>query len=103
MNAEAPMSTNTDIARPEETKTQAKASSTKVNITLKLDKDLVRKVRVLAAEKGTSVSALLAGKLEEELSRRAEYEEAKKHALAVMAEGWDLGGRAPTRAEIYER
>jgi predicted transcriptional regulator len=98
------MSANTDVAKPEETRTgTAKAPSTKVNITLKLDKDLVRRVRVLAAEKGTSVSALLAAKLEEEVSRRAEYEEAKKHALAAMAKGWDLGGRAPTREEIYER
>lgn len=77
--------------------------TTKVNITLKLDKDLVRKIRVLAAENGTSVSALLSAKLEEELGRRAAYEEAKKHALAVLAKGWDLGGRVPTREEMHER
>jgi hypothetical protein len=34
------------------------AQGTKINITLKLDKGLVRKIRGLAAENGTSVSAL---------------------------------------------
>jgi hypothetical protein len=97
--AEVLMSTNTEVAKPNE----SKPASTKVNITLKLDKDLVHKIRVLAAEQGTSVSALLAGRLEEELNRRARYEEAKKEALRVMAEGWDLGGRAPTREQIHER
>jgi hypothetical protein len=88
------MPTKTDVA---------KSQSSKVNITLKLDKDLVRRARVLAAEKGTSVSALLAAKLEEDLNRRAAYEEAKKHALADLAKGWDLGGRVPTREEMHER
>jgi predicted transcriptional regulator len=79
------------------------AHAAKINITLKLDKDLVRKIRVLAAENGTSVSALLSAKLEEELGRRTAYQEAKKHALAVLAKGWDLGGRVPTREEMHER
>jgi len=81
----------------------AEAQTTKINITLKLDKDLVRKIHVLAAENGTSVSALLSAKLEEELSRHIGYEEAKKHALAVLDKGWDLGGRVPTREEMRER
>jgi len=63
------------------------AQTTKINITLKVDKDLVRKIRVLAAENGTSVSALLSAKLEEELGRRTTYKAAKKHALAVLAKG----------------
>jgi predicted transcriptional regulator len=79
------------------------AQPVKINITLKLDKDLVRKIRVLAAENGTSVSALLSAKLEEELGRRTAYEEAKKQALAVLAKGWNLGGRVPTREEMHER
>jgi hypothetical protein len=79
------------------------AQAAKINITLKLDKDLVQKIHVLAAENGTSVSALLSARLEEELCRRIGYEEAKKHALAVLAKGWDLGGRVPTREEMRER
>jgi predicted transcriptional regulator len=77
--------------------------STKVNITLKLDKDLIRKVRVLAAEQGTSVSALLAAKLEEEISRRTEYEESRKRWSSLVAKGINLGGRALTREQMHER
>ena len=33
------------------------------NITLKVDADLLRKAKIIAAERGTSLSALLAGKL----------------------------------------
>jgi hypothetical protein len=67
---------------------------------LKLDKDLVRSIRVLAAENGISVSALVSAKLEEELGRRTANEETKKHALAVLAKGC---GRVPTREEMHER
>ena len=80
----------------------AEAQTTKINSTLKLDKNLVQKIRVLAAENGISVSALVSAKLEEELGQRTAYEEAKKHALADLAKGWDLGGRVPTREEMHE-
>jgi hypothetical protein len=77
--------------------------SSKTNITLKLDKDLLRRVRVLAAEKGISVSALLAAKLEEELSRRTEYEEARKRWESIVAKGMNLGGVPLSREEMHER
>jgi predicted transcriptional regulator len=97
------MSINTEITKPEAIKSQSvKPPSTKVNLTLKLDKELVRRVRVLAAEKGTSVSALLSEKLEEEVSRRAEYEESRKRWLSLVAKGMNLGGRPLTREQMHE-
>ena len=84
--------------------TMTAETTTKANITLKLDKDLLRRARVLAAEQGTSVSALLAAKLEETLSERARYEEVKKHALAVLHEARDLNWKRPgSRDELHER
>jgi predicted transcriptional regulator len=79
------------------------AESPKVNITIKLDKALVRKIRVLAAENGTSMSALIAAKFEEDLAQRERYEEAKKKAIAFMEEGWKLGGRPVSREELHKR
>jgi predicted transcriptional regulator len=76
--------------------------STKANITLKLDKELLRQARELAAKAGSSISAMLAAELEE-VVRKRKYEVAKKRALAVLAEGLDLGGRPLTRDEIHER
>ncbi len=76
----------------------------KTNITLKLDKDLLRKVRVLAAEQDTSVSALLAQQLEKAVRDRDGYERAKKHALAILKKGFDLGYTPPaSRDEFHER
>ena len=37
----------------------------KTNITLKLDTDILREARILAAEEGLSISGLLAAKLDE--------------------------------------
>ncbi|HEV2699413.1 MAG TPA: DUF6364 family protein [Terriglobales bacterium] len=76
----------------------------KTNITLKLDRDLLRKARVLAAEKDTSISALLAEQLEKAVRERAGYEQAKKRALAILKKGFDLGAAPlPSRDELHER
>ena len=76
----------------------------KTNITLKLDATLLREVRILAAEEGTSISALLAARLEEIVRRRKTYDRARKHALARLREGLDLQWTPPrSRDELHER
>jgi hypothetical protein len=75
----------------------------KTNITLKLDTQLLRRIKILAAQEGTSISALLTALLEEKVNKEAEYEQAKQRALARMREGLDLGGRPLSRDESYER
>jgi hypothetical protein len=78
--------------------------SKKTNITLKLDADLLRSVKVIAAQRGTSVSALLAQKLEEIVKKEDEYERAMKRSIAIMREGWNLGWKKPkSRDELHER
>ncbi|HWH60814.1 MAG TPA: DUF6364 family protein [Terriglobales bacterium] len=76
----------------------------KSNITLKLERDLLRKVRVLAAERDTSVSALLAEQLEKAVRDSEGYEKAKRRALARLKRGYNLGFTPPaSRDELYER
>jgi plasmid stability protein len=76
----------------------------KTNITLKLDRDLIRKARVLAAEKDTSISALLAEQLENAIRTYEGYDRAKKQALAILKKGFDLGSAPlPSRDELHER
>ena len=76
----------------------------KANITLKLDTDLLRKVRVLAAEEGVSVSGLLAAKLDEVVRQRKGYDRSRKRAVARLREGFDLGWKRPrSRDELHER
>jgi hypothetical protein len=76
----------------------------KTNITLKLDTALLREIRVLAAEEGTSISALLAARLEQIVRERKAYERARKRALARLREGLDLQWTPPrSRDELHER
>jgi predicted transcriptional regulator len=78
--------------------------SKKTNITLKLDADLLKAVKVLAAQRGTSISALLTSKLEEEVKQNDEYEKAMKRSIARRKEGWNLGWQKPkSRDELHER
>lgn len=62
----------------------------KTNVTLKLDADLLREVRVLAAEEGRSISALLSERLEAMVRERKAFERARRRALARLREGLNL-------------
>jgi hypothetical protein len=76
----------------------------KANITLKLDVDLLREARVLAAEEDTSISAMLAARLEQIVRERKTYQRARKRALARLREGMDLRWTPPaSRDELHER
>ena len=76
----------------------------KSNITLKLDASLLREIRVLAAEEGTSISAMLAARLEQILRERKRYDRSRRRALARLSEGMSLGCTPPrTREELYQR
>ena len=78
--------------------------SVKANITLKLDTNLLREAKFLAAETGTSISALLAERLEHIVRERKSYERARRSATARLQEGMDLGWKRPSsRDEIHER
>lgn len=76
----------------------------KQNVTLAVDSELLRKARVLAAERSTSVSGMLAAELERIIGERDRYEKAKVEAIAELRRGYHLGGGpVPSRAETYER
>ncbi len=65
----------------------------KRNLTLRLDRATIRKAKALAAQKGTSISALVAGMIED--SVRAEedaFEVARRSALEMLEQGFHLGG-----------
>lgn len=74
------------------------------NITLRLDRDLIRKAKVLAAQQGTSVSGLLTHYLKRVLQEEEAYEIARKRALTLLDRGFHLGGKIPcAREEWHER
>jgi len=76
------------------------------NITLSLPENDLRQARVLAAERGTSVSRLLASMLKELIERETGYAAAKERSLALLTEGRDLGTGGQIRVgrdELHER
>ncbi len=76
----------------------------KTNITLKLDVALLREARILAAETGSSISGLLAAKLEEIIRQRKGFDRSRRRALARLRQGLDLSWRPPrSRDELHER
>jgi len=76
----------------------------KTNVTLKLDSEILREIRIIAAEEGSSISALLASKLQEIVRQRKGYDRAKTRALERLRKGFDLGWERPaSRDELHER
>ncbi len=76
----------------------------KTNVTLKIEADLLREARILAAEENSSISALLAAKLEQAVRERKGYQQARRSALARLRKGFDLNWTPPrSRGELYER
>jgi hypothetical protein len=76
----------------------------KTNITLKIDSEILREVRIIAAEEGSSISGLLASKLQELVRQRKSYARSKKRALARLRNCSDHGWVRPaSRDELHER
>jgi hypothetical protein len=76
----------------------------KQNITLSIDKELIKKSKVIAAYRETSVSKLLSRELEKIVQHTEQYEFAKKRAFANLQAGFHSGGKIITsREELHER
>jgi hypothetical protein len=75
----------------------------KTNLTLQLDPSVIRRARIIAAKRGTSVSALVAQELIELVDREERYELARSRALELLGEAAPHGGRAWRRDELHDR
>lgn len=75
------------------------------NVTLSLPKEVLRRAKHIAIERGTSLSGLLTQLLEDLTRREDEYRKAKECHLATLDE-FDLatkGNITWTRSDLYER
>ena len=77
---------------------------TKQNVTVSLNQQTLRKARILAARRGSSISGLLAKQIEILVGEEEAYERAERQATTLLDEGFHLGGviRA-SRDEWHER
>jgi len=74
------------------------------NITLKIESDLARDARVLAARRGTSLSRLVTEQLRQLVREEQEYAAAKNRAINTLRSGFDLDWSKPgKRDELHER
>ena len=76
------------------------------NVTLSLPKSLLKRAKVLAATRETSLSELMRKSLEDRVREANGYNRARKRQLKLLQEGLDLGTNGlikTTREEIYER
>ena len=76
----------------------------KQNITLSIEKDIIKKGKIIAAQKDTSISKMLSEQLKQIIDREEQYEAAKRSALQTLKKGFRLGGKITwKRKDLYER
>lgn len=76
----------------------------KQNVTVSLSVQTIRKAKLLAAKRATSISGLLAEQIETLVGAEEAYATSHRTALSLMEQGLHLGGSAPfTRDELHAR
>jgi len=76
----------------------------KQNVTISLSRQTVRKAKILAARRATSISGLLAQQIEILVGEEEAYERAQRQAATLLDQGFHLGGIIrSTRDDLHER
>lgn len=76
----------------------------KRNLTISISPETVRKARILAARRSTSISGLLAEQIELLVGEEEAWERSERSALALLERGFHLGGLiSASRDELHER
>ena len=76
------------------------------NITIRIDENLAKQARVLAARRDTSISAMVADILEKLVARESAFQSARRKELQRMKKGFALGTRGVSswsREDLHER
>lgn len=82
----------------------ASGNTGKQNVTISISPETVRKARILAARRSTSISGLLAEQIEALVGAEETWERSERSALALLEQGFHLGGvMSASRDELHER
>ena len=76
------------------------------NITLSLPEEDLKRAKIIAIQRGTSLSQLLARMIKELADRETGYTHARARSLALLEEGRDLGTGGHvrwSRDELHDR
>jgi len=76
------------------------------NITLSIPKKTLRKAKLLAVKRNTSLSSLLTQTLEDLVTQEEGYDQGRQRSLELLEKGYDFGTRGKavwSREELHER
>ncbi len=76
------------------------------NVTLAIPKDVLRKAKILAVQKNTSLSGLLTQTLEDLVAHQEAYEQARQRNVSMLKSGIDLGTHGQIswkREQLHDR
>ena len=78
--------------------------SAKQNVTISLNRKILRKAKVLAARRATSISGLIAEQIEILVGEEEAYQRAQRQAMTLLDQSFHLGGVIrSTRDDLHER
>jgi hypothetical protein len=66
-------------------------SGGKQNLTVNLDRQTIRRAKIIAARRSTSISGLVAQQIETLAQEEEAYERAEREALRLLERGFHLG------------
>ncbi len=72
-------------------------------ITLKMDAQILTRVRHLAVDKNKSVSAWVSELIERALNEADQYEQTRREVIDTLTIGFHLGGRPLSREAVHDR
>jgi len=76
----------------------------KQNITVAIDKQLLKRARAVAAQRQTSISAVLAAELKKMVAEDAEFKRVRTKAIALLSSPFALGGqKMASRDSLHDR
>ena len=75
----------------------------RTNLTLQLDEEVIHQAKVIAAKRGTSVSAMVARQLRELVDDEARYDDHWRRATELMRGATPRGGRSWQRDALHDR
>lgn len=74
------------------------------NVTVSLSRQVLRKAKILAARRETSISGLVAQEIESLVGEDEAYERAERQATELLDRGFHMGGLVrASRDELHER
>ncbi|PON11506.1 hypothetical protein C2W62_44455 [Candidatus Entotheonella serta] len=73
------------------------------NITLKLDEQLINRIRYLAVDENQSVSAWVAALIQKSLNEADDYEQTRREAFDGLGTGFHLSGTPLRREAMHDR